>query len=322
MSKKEIINKIIEEGLSKEELSAEEIAHFEQGELEGIFDIFNGFDELEIPQISNSEEFRNTVFEKSIWAEKEAESGTKIRKSDFRVWKWMAAASVVFFSIFFVRYFHTKNELTVALTKKSEHRSFFLPDSSRVTLNAASRLEYKAGDWAREREVYLEGEAFFEVVQGSRFRVVSKGGYTTEVLGTKFNVKSRNGWYTVDCLSGKVAVKAPGGKRQILTRGWTTSNLETDSLEVPVQLDYEKLAGWRNGHFHFVGVKFGSVLTELEQQFDIEIKVAKGVKGIYDREYSGHFYNDDLNTALQLVFIPMDIEYSYSKKDKVVLLEN
>ena len=73
-----------------------------------------------------------------------------------------------------------------------------------MMLNAASRLQYHPYWWRFERQVKLEGEVFL-VKPGTLFKVVSEKG-TTEVLGTEFNIYSREKNYSVFCQSGTVKV--------------------------------------------------------------------------------------------------------------------
>lgn len=85
----------------------------------------------------------------------------------------------------------------------------FLPDSSKVTLQPKSRLKFLTSFPASRREVYLEGEAFFEVQHDStRPFFVYANEVTTKVLGTSFTIKARRdeSKITVSVRTGRVAV--------------------------------------------------------------------------------------------------------------------
>ena len=84
-----------------------------------------------------------------------------------------------------------------------------LPDGSSIQLNGGSEASYDASSWEDNREISLEGEAFFDVEKGSPFQVVTAQG-TVEVLGTTFNVQNRNGEFEVTCYTGKVRVASEG----------------------------------------------------------------------------------------------------------------
>ena len=135
-------------------------------------------------------------------------------------WYWLAASVALvagLFTFFYSNLFFNSN---VSISSGyGETKTVFLPDSSRVTLNANSRLSY-AKDWQQgSRDVYLEGEAFFEVRKVAqkptevsmapaayrKFRVLTKE-VTVEVLGTTFDVQNRRGETKVVLKSGKVKV--------------------------------------------------------------------------------------------------------------------
>lgn len=95
---------------------------------------------------------------------------------------------------------------------------FSLPDGSKITLSPESSLRYSASFTAAKREVFLEGEAFFEVERDIRRPfLVYTSDLTTKVLGTCFRVKAYEGEKetTVTVKTGKVSVQAnvSGGKQ-------------------------------------------------------------------------------------------------------------
>jgi ferric-dicitrate binding protein FerR (iron transport regulator) len=102
-----------------------------------------------------------------------------------------AAVIIVIGSTSFMR-LHTRT----VFSEKGNHTNHLLPDGSSVELNAAATISYHPYWWKINRTVSLEGEAFFEVKKGSQFIVESTVG-KTEVLGTSFNINTRNKAYKV-----------------------------------------------------------------------------------------------------------------------------
>jgi ferric-dicitrate binding protein FerR (iron transport regulator) len=222
---------------------------------------------------------------------------------------WMAvgiAASVTLIAVaFFV--FRTA---TVA-TRMAETKVYVLPDGSTVTLNADSRLSFNRIGWSDNREVTLEGEAFFEVTKGSSFTVTSERGSVT-VLGTSFNVHARPSAYEVSCFTGKVRVAA-ADKSVILTKGLNTAWSE-NGLATPQAFDQRKTT-WRQGDFYFEAASLDAVMEELERQFDVEITY----QGDPSRKYTGYFSNKNLDEALAMVFKPMSLQYTVEKGNKITV---
>ena len=95
-----------------------------------------------------------------------------------------------------------------------EIKTILLPDSTVVILNAGSSLSYNTGlATAPTREVWLEGNAFFNVKKDAAIRnfVVHTRSLTATVLGTQLNVDARSAATEVALISGKVKVAVDNG---------------------------------------------------------------------------------------------------------------
>jgi len=93
-----------------------------------------------------------------------------------------------------------------ATNENGDYLAVKLPDGSEVTLAPQSSVRYNRLAWHFERELTLEGEAFFEVVEGGTFTVRAPLG-EVEVKGTSFSVWARKSRFLVHCLSGKVEAR-------------------------------------------------------------------------------------------------------------------
>jgi len=98
-------------------------------------------------------------------------------------------------------------------TPYGEMRTLYLPDSSKLVLNAHSSVRY-AGSWrpGQAREVWLDGEGYFDVRPGkaSTFLVHTKD-LIVEVLGTAFDIRNRRGKTEVVLETGRIRVQFPAG---------------------------------------------------------------------------------------------------------------
>jgi len=113
--------------------------------------------------------------------------------------------------------------------------SIILPDDSKVTINTQSSLSYKPLIWNISRTVKFEGEAFFNVQKGKKFEVVSKKGQTV-VLGTQFDIYSRNNEYNVTCVSGKVKVIGSAHQSSVIIIAGQKAILKPDgTFEIQVK---------------------------------------------------------------------------------------
>jgi ferric-dicitrate binding protein FerR (iron transport regulator) len=95
-------------------------------------------------------------------------------------------------------------ELTVPAGQRMQLK---LADGSMVWLKAGSKLRYPAGFTGNTRELFLEGEAYFDVTHRDQQPfLVHTGNVTTKVLGTAFNIQAYNQQLTVAVVNGKVSV--------------------------------------------------------------------------------------------------------------------
>lgn len=219
------------------------------------------------------------------------------------------AASVVFILLFGWR--PTK----VVQTENAERIAVNLPDGSKIEVSAATELRYKPGRWKKERRIQLDGEAFFKVQKGEPFVVETPLG-EVEVLGTSFNVKARDGYFEVNCFTGKVRVRHAGSV-QILTPGLSTQLVPgATALTIPVESDPAITATWRNGRFYFQEATLDVVFDELARQYNLDIKAPQE---ILDRRTTTFFELANVDSALYKVCWPMQLKAS--RRGRVVVVE-
>ena len=223
----------------------------------------------------------------------------------------IAAAIAIFFLIF--PSFPSETQLR---SPNGEHLAFVLPDSSSIELNAASSLRFSERGFSKNREVYLDGEAFFEVEKGDNFLVKTELG-SVRVLGTSFNVYEREGNFEVQCLTGKVEVSNQDqSEKVILTPGEVVSldkegKLSKQTSEIPT------FATWREYKFTYEQTPLIEVLEEIKRQFNVEIDF-RG-KDLYE-EYNGSFEGKNLNKALTDVLDVLFLTYEI-KGNTVIIRE-
>ncbi len=231
----------------------------------------------------------------------------KLKSNNDVVRQWykplLRAAAIL--AICFSVYYYTTTLDTHISTEIASIETIELPDASEVLLNANSSMVFNTSKWHKNREVKLEGEAFFKVAKGKTFDVITDSGIIS-VLGTQFNVKQRNGYFEVTCYEGLVGVK---------------TNKKTTKLE-PRQrikiIDGKLIAGekeittqpyWLRGESNFKSTPLKHVISELENYYDIKVSVDQADTM---RLFSGSFTHKNLDLALQSITIPLNLSYSKS----------
>ena len=198
-------------------------------------------------------------------------------------------------------------------TANAEQQEITLPDGSEVILNSASKLKWNKRNFTDKRYLTLTGEAFFDVQKGNEFVIETKNG-EVEILGTQLNVFSRDNEFWVSCLRGKVRVHHKD-KEEIITPGEMV-RLDVDELQKTTSETIENTASWKEGILHFEETKLSTIFAELERQFDVTIFF----DGNEERKATIDFSNSDLQEALDVVCIPMELKYEVDN-DKITISE-
>lgn len=147
-----------------------------------------------------------------------------------------------------------------------------LSDGTKVWLNAASSLKFPVGFTDEEREVELEGEAYFEVSKEKRtFKVITDGQYI-EVLGTHFNVNAYEGtpYVRTTLLEGSVKVNSPKSKQSIILNPGEQGIGDKYGLSVK-KVDAWDVIGWKRGMFIFSNESIRTVMDEISRWYNTEV---------------------------------------------------
>lgn len=162
-------------------------------------------------------------------------------------------------------------------THAAERRTIVLADGSRVTLNNKSKLRYSSVFTNTKREVYLTGEAFFEVVHDiKRPFIVHTSTLKVQVLGTSFNVKSyeHDARVSVGVATGKVGVNGMNVKKTyMLLPGNLLSCNKSDTLFKQSTVSIDEILGWQNGLLVFHQESLRDIVPELERWYNVTIQI-------------------------------------------------
>ena len=105
----------------------------------------------------------------------------------------------------------------------------------------------------------------YEVITGNNFAVTSTLG-TTQVLGTSFNIFSREEVYRVTCVTGKVRVSSSPDNKVILLPNHQAEILANGQILVNKQADVTTEISWKNNIFLFTATPIRQVFREIERQ--------------------------------------------------------
>jgi len=188
-----------------------------------------------------------------------------------------AAAVIVFLSFYLSWPLLEKQRLSTDLTSVTipqHQKQIRLADGTMVWLNAGSELKYPKAFKGKLREVYLSGEAYFDVRHdASKPFLIHTGKVLTTVLGTAFNINEDQNQHKLEVTvtRGKVSVADDGKLLSILTANQQVSlNLLTrKSTEKTV--DAETVIAWQDNEMFFDDITLAEAAVRLEQHFHVKI---------------------------------------------------
>ncbi|MDQ0106786.1 ferric-dicitrate binding protein FerR (iron transport regulator) [Chitinophaga terrae (ex Kim and Jung 2007)] len=211
---------------------------------------------------------------------------------------------------------------TTIQTGNHERKVIVLSDSTRIVLNAASELRYPSHFNGDQREVYLEGEAFFEVSQAAEwpFIIHAPGNIKTTVLGTSFNIKAYAGrrQAVVSVVSGKVKISS--GKKDLST----LEKGEELRLVVPTgeiskrrNIDNANILAWQSGDIVFNDETLADILKDLQIYYGVNIQL-KNEQLANLLITTGFQKNTSIESALENISALANARYAKEKENYVV----
>lgn len=200
---------------------------------------------------------------------------------------------------------HTPTYNTIITPRGGEY-SVVLPDGSRVWLNTASRLRYPIAFNSKKREVELEGEAYFEVVQqntkeGKRIPfIVRTQEQELEVLGTSFNINSYNQNIITTLVEGSVALTyANTRQKQVLEPSQQSTYSKKEKRLSVAKVDPFYTIAWKSGKFAFNDASIYEVMEDIARWYDIEVNYQGDLSSV---RYSGTISRfEDFKQLLQII---------------------
>lgn len=165
-------------------------------------------------------------------------------------------------------------EMNTIKTPSGKFFTLLLPDGTTVKLNAQSTFSFPSKFSNKNREVYLKGEAYFDVHHDPSHPFIVKTDYfEAKAVGTSFDVRSYDAHQaSVTLVEGKLLV---GNAKQepSLLRPNQQSTLNADGTLSTSNTDTYQYKEWTNGTFYFDDVTLSEVLKEMGRWYNINIEV-------------------------------------------------
>ncbi|MGD8778072.1 MAG: FecR domain-containing protein [Ignavibacteria bacterium] len=229
-------------------------------------------------------------------------------------------------SIYF-NVFYNGNGTTInwneKITAPGEKSVFRYADGTVITLNAGSKLKYPDTYGEKIREVFLEGEAYFEVAHNpSKPFIVHAGSITTTVLGTKFDVNAFPGdnEIKVSLLEGSVKVldkNGSGNQSEIFLKPEQQFVHSNSSRSNYVRnFDLQEEVGWKDNILKFNNEQLTTVFKKLSRAYGVEFILSDTT--FATRNLTANFKNASFWTVVTVIKKLSGLEYKTENKNEEV----
>jgi transmembrane sensor len=240
----------------------------------------------------------------------------------------IAASIVVLLGVFWfynAQIKHRSAVNTLAFVEKrtgfGEKKKISLPDGTSVVLNAASTLRISNNFDGEKREVYLEGEAWFDVKRDPQKPfIVHTGKIATQVLGTHFNVSAyqNDANITVSLVQGKVQVDMNNdpAKRIILDPGKQMTYSKANRQAHVTDFVAEDITGWKENKLVFNYDSWPEAAKKLSRWYAVPVQLKDST--LLRCKLKGTFNNIPLAKVMEQIGMVSDITWKMEGKKVLI----
>ena len=209
---------------------------------------------------------------------------------------------------------YVEEYITVS-TPKGGFTKLTLADGTIAALNSASTLKYPVAFKNNNREIFAEGEIFFDVAKDKNrpFRIFSDK-QTIEVLGTSFNLHTNKGEAKTTLIEGSVKILVDN-KSYILKPG--QQSIVNNSVEIRDTKVQEEVA-WTNDQFLFDNGSFLEILKEIENWYDVKFVFER--RDIVNVKLSGSL-SRKVKLSELLKVLAINTGYTYEIQERRVIVK-
>lgn len=215
------------------------------------------------------------------------------------------------------------NTLKVPFGKTFELR---LSDGTKARLNSGSSLKFPVKFLkGQDRNVYISGEAFLEVVKdSSRPFIVNTDNLNVQVLGTKFNVSAYPEDETSDVVLVEGAVSLYQAREKydpenvVLLEPGFKGSLNKRSNEISKgEVITSLYTSWMNGELVFRNMAFSNIIKKLERYYNVTI-VNKNEE-LAAKKFNANFGDEPIEKVLQELKINYGIHYNFTDSGNIII---
>lgn len=241
-----------------------------------------------------------------------------IRKTKMMIFNVLKVAAILVIGLFLglsVQYFkRTEPVYYTSIAPKGSVSQMILPDNTVVYLNAGSEIKYTVEGLKGKREVFLDGEAWFDVASYKKKPfVVHTPFYDVNVFGTKFNVKAYKAdpEFVTTLEEGSIMVSSSEDLKlansTILTPGeqlvYNSNNKKIEIKKVNTRI----FTSWKDNKLIFINMNLKDLIVLLERKYGVDIEITDN--NLLDYHYDGTIKNETILEVLDLLKETLPVKY-------------
>jgi ferric-dicitrate binding protein FerR (iron transport regulator) len=211
-------------------------------------------------------------------------------------------------------------EINTITTPRGGQYQVILEDGTKVQLNAASSIKFPEFFNGSNREIELDGEAYFEVAKDKAHPfIVKANGTQVQVFGTHFNINaySDNPDITTTLLEGSVKMSKGTAAVMLLPGQQGTVNQSGSSIKVS-QADVEANMAWINGFFVFHDQSIINIMRQVSRWYDVDIQYQDAE--VQENEFGGTISKyKDIKELLDNIKLTGSIHYKIEGRRVIIM---
>lgn len=312
MEKKDIFNRFFS-GTATEEDYETLVAIFESGDVTLFDEYCRGvWDESKV-ELSGEDKSRMKA---DIMEQLEAYERNVHSRKRARFFKWTGVAAAVILVLFFIwppiGFFSNgvQPEFFEVVVDRGQKSTLTLPDGSKVWVNSATAVSYSSDYNVKDRNVYLSGEAYFEVASGNELPfVVHVNDLQVTALGTRFNIKaySEDKTVTTTLVEGKVSTEAGEYSQVLYPYHEALYDKASGYIKVSEVADRLHAIPWLKDEIFFDNDSLEEIAVMLERMYNVNVVFS--CEDVKAYSYTGLIRNNSLQNVLELISSTSPVGY-------------
>ncbi|WPP51815.1 FecR family protein [Catalinimonas niigatensis] len=278
-----------------------------------------------LQSLNFTEQLPSVFQEKKVWQQVQQELSEKSHRtlSSRKMASFVRVAASILFLLgigLWVGLEIWQSDETIVSTGYGEIRELYLPDGSLVTLNGNSKLTYPQ-DWETntDREVWLDGEAFFEVKKHSssdKYQAVKFTVHTrtldVEVLGTAFNVSDRKEHTQVILTEGSIALKIKGETSVQMKPGERFALQDNTRIHESILDDTSPWSSWKEEEIIFQKQSLREIAIQLRNTYGYQLNFPS--EKIASEKFTARVHHKDIELLFPLIARSFNLKYTINGK--------